>query len=385
MRLKYLIRKEFIQIRRNSFLPKMIVMFPIVLICVAPWITNMEVKNINVTIVDNDHSVLSQRLIHRTEQSNYFHFQGTAPKYDDAQQMLEQNKVDVIAVIPQHYERDLTMGRQPQVYIAANSVNGTKGMMGASYLSQIVTRNAEGGMRNAEGGTQNAGSGAALSAFRIPQSAFQIPQSASKSLYNKYQDYKLFMIPALIAIIVVMMCGFMPALNIVGEKEEGTIEQINVTPVRKWEFILAKLIPYWIIGLFVFTISLLLAWLVYGFTPAGNLGLLYISIMLLALVMSGLGLVVSNYSSQMQQAMLVMWFIMVCFLLLSGLFTPVQSMPDWAQTLTMVNPMRYFIDAMRTLYVRGGTFQSVWLQMTALAAFALVIDSWAVVSYKKNG
>lgn len=181
------------------------------------------------------------------------------------------------------------------------------------------------------------------------------------------------------------MCGFMPALNIVGEKEAGTIEQINVTPVRKWEFILAKLIPYWIIGLFVFTVSLLLAWLVYGFTPAGNLGLLYLSIMLLALIMSGLGLVVSNYSSQMQQAMLVMWFIMVCFLLLSGLFTPVQSMPDWAQTLTLCNPMRYFIDAMRTLYVRGGTLQSVWLQMTVLTAFALVIDSWAVASYKKNG
>lgn len=142
MRLKYLIRKEFIQIRRNSFLPRMIVMFPVFLICVAPWITNMEVKNINVTIVDNDHSVLSQRLIHRTEQSNYFHFLGTAPTYDDAQQALEKNKVDVIAVIPQHYERDLTLGRQPQVYIAANSVNGTKGMMGASYLSQIVTANA---------------------------------------------------------------------------------------------------------------------------------------------------------------------------------------------------------------------------------------------------
>ena len=125
--------------------------------------------------------------------------------------------------------------------------------------------------------------------------------------------------------------------------------------------------------------------LIYGFTPQGSIVLLYLSMMLLALIMSGLGLVVSNYSQQMQQAMLVMWFIMVCFLLLSGLFTPVQSMPQWAQTLTLCNPMRYFIEAMRTLYVRGGTWQSVTLQTTVLAAFALVIDTWAVVSYKKNG
>lgn len=124
--------------------------------------------------------------------------------------------------------------------------------------------------------------------------------------------------------------------------------------------------------------------LIYGFTPQGSIVLLYLSMMLLALIMSGLGLVVSNYSQQMQQAMLVMWFIMVCFLLLSGLFTPVQTMPQWAQTLTLCNPMRYFIDAMRTLYVRGGTWQSVTLQTTVLAAFALVIDTWAVLSYKKN-
>lgn len=364
MRLKYLIRKEFIQIRRNSFLPKMIVMFPIVLVCVAPWITNMEVKNINVAIVDNDHSTLSQRLIHRTEQSSYFHFKGTLPTYPMAHKELEKTGVDVVAVVPEHYERDLTLRRSPQIFIAANSVNGTKGMMGGSYLSQIVMQNA---------------------ASLAPSAAAYRQPATTKILYNKYQDYKLFMIPALIAIIVIMMCGFLPALNIVGEKEAGTIEQINVTPVRKWEFILAKLVPYWLIGIFVFTVSLFLAWLVYGFAPRGSILMLYVAMMLLTLIVSGIGLVVSNYSDQMQQAMLVMWFVIVCFMLLSGLFTPVQSMPDWAQDLTLVNPMRYFIDAMRTLYIRGGQVVSVMPQIFALSAFALVIDIWAVVSYKKNG
>lgn len=369
MRLRYLIQKEFIQIRRNSFLPKMIVMFPVFLICIAPWITNMEVKNIKVCLVDNDHSQTSMRLVHRIEQSRYFIFQGMARSYADAHREVERGNADVVAVIPPDYEKDLAVGRRPQLYIAANSVNGTKGMMGASYLQQIVQNSQfivhsydnNASLSNQEAGTMN-----------------------SKLLYNPHQDYKLFMIPALMAILIVMMCGFMPALNIVGEKEAGTIEQINVTPVHKWEFILAKLVPYWLIGLFVLTISLLLSWLVYGITPTGSLLLIYLAAMLLAFIMSGIGLIVSNYSEQMMQAMLVMWFCLVCFILLSGLFTPVQSMPQWAQTLTLVNPMRHFIDAMRTVFVRGGVFQSILPQLLVLTGMAVVINCWAVASYRKN-
>ncbi|RUL60212.1 ABC transporter permease [Prevotella koreensis] len=364
MRLICLIRKEFIQIRRNAFLPRMILAFPIVLICVAPWITNMEVKNINVVLVDNDHSQTSLRLDHRIEYSDYFKFCGMASSYREAHERLEKNEVDVIAVIPQHYERDIVNGRMPQVFIAANSVNGTKGMMGANYLTRIVAN------------VQSSGN----VWTKNNSSKFIV----DKTLYNVHHDYKLFMIPALMGILIVMMCGFMPALNIVGEKEVGTIEQINVTPVSKWEFILAKLVPYWVIGFFVISVSLLLAWLVYGFVSAGSVLLIYLSVMLLALVFSGLGLVVSNYSDQMQQAMFVMWFIMVCCILLSGLFTPVQSMPEWAQIMTRINPMRYFIEAMRTVFVRGGTFRSIQSQLVMLAVIATLINIWAVKSYRKN-
>lgn len=366
MRLKYLIRKEFTQILHDSFLPRLVVMFPIALICIAPWVTSMEVRDVRVCFVDNDGSTLSRRLIERTKHSQYFVVAGRADSYAEAMDLMKQGKTDVVAVVPRHYGRDAEKGGMPQVMVAANSVNGTKGMMGASYLSSTIAQNIS-SLRPAATTLGTAG-------LRVTE----------KKLYNPYEDYKLFMIPALMTILVVMMCGFLPALNIVGEKEKGTIEQINVTPVRKWEFILAKLIPYWIIGLLVFTISLLLSRLVYGFAPASGALALYLPVMLLALVMSGLGLVVSNYSSQMQQAMFVMWFFMVCFILLSGLFTPVQSMPEWAQRLTLVNPIRWFIDAMRTLYVRGGTLAGTQTQLIVLAAFAVVIDTWALVSYKKN-
>ena len=360
MTLKYLIQKEFTQIRRNAFLPKLIVVFPIMIMCVMPWVMNMEVKNIKVTVVDNDRSNLSQQLVHSIEASNYFIFKGQQPTYRDALQEIEESRADVVMVIPQDYSRDVTLGNQPQVLIAANAVNGTKGAMGGAYLTQIATAHVN------------------------PDLSSMQSRVTTLFLYNKNLNFKLFMIPALFAIVMMLMTGFLPALNIVGEKEAGTIEQINVTPVSKWSFILAKLIPYWIIALFVITVCLLLAWAVYGITSVGPLALIYLLVMLLALFWSSFGLMISNYSNTMQQAIFVMWFFVVMMLLLSGLFTPTRSMPSWAYATTYVNPMSYFIDAVRTVFIRGGGLSSIWHQVLALLGIGSVMAAWAVLSYRKN-
>ena len=345
MTLKYLIQKEFLQIRRNAFLPKLIIMFPIVIMCVMPWVMQMEVKNIVVDVVDIDHTVDSQRLVQQIAASNYFIFGGQKATYAEAIKDIEKGKADVILEI-----------RDGKYLIAANAVNGTKGSMGSAYLSQILRGS----------------------------SSFLLPPSSTTTLYNKQQNYKLFMIPALFAIVMMLMTGFLPTLNIVGEKEAGTIEQINVTPVSKWAFILAKLIPYWLIALFVITVCLLLAWLVYGITPVGPVWLIYVLAMLLALFFSSFGLIVSNYSDTMQQAMFVMWFFVVSIMLLSGLFTPTRSMPQWAYLTTYINPMHYFIDAIRTVFIRGGSLHETAHQVLALAGIGTLMGCWAVQSYKKN-
>ena len=347
MTLKYLIQKEFLQIRRNAFLPKLIIMFPIVIMCVMPWVMQMEVKNIVVDVVDIDHTVESQRLVQQIAASNYFIFGGQKATYAEAMKDIEKGRADVILEI-----------RDGKYLIAANAVNGTKGAMGSAYLSQIIS---------------NAAANSSLFTLH-----------SSLVLYNKGQNYKLFMIPALFAIVMMLMTGFLPTLNIVGEKEAGTIEQINVTPVSKWSFILAKLIPYWLIALFVITVCLLLAWLVYGITPAGPVWLIYVLAMLLALFFSSFGLIVSNYSDTMQQAMFVMWFFVVSIMLLSGLFTPTRSMPQWAYLTTYINPMHYFIDAIRTVFIRGGGLHETAHQVLALAGIGTLMGCWAVQSYKKN-
>ena len=203
--IRYLIQKEFLQIRRNAFLPRLIILFPIMIMCVMPWVMNMEVKNIVVDVVDIDHTVESQRLVQQIAASNYFIFNGQKATYAEAMKDIEKGKADIILEI-----------RDGQYLIAANAVNGTKGSMGSAYLGQII---------RGHGATDIRGDGATL------------------NLYNKHQNYKLYMIPALLAIVMMLMTGFLPTLNIVGEKESGTIEQINVTPVSKWAFILSKLIP----------------------------------------------------------------------------------------------------------------------------------------------
>ncbi len=347
--IKYLLQKEFLQIRRNSFMPKIIFIFPIMVMCVMPWVMNQEVTNIRVDVVDTDRTTESQQLVHQIEQSNYFIFNGQKATYQEALKDIETSQADIILEI-----------RDGQYLIAANAVNGTKGSIGSSYLSQIVTAH-------------------------VQPSVIAIQSKVSTLfLYNKGQSYKVFMIPALMGILMMMLCGFLPALNIVGEKEKGTIEQINVTPVSKWSFILAKLIPYWLIGLLVLTVCLILSWLVYGITCQGPLLLIYLLAILLALFFSSFGLIISNYSDTMQQAMLVMWFFVVCLMLLSGLFTPTRSMPSWAYLTTYVNPMHYFIDAIRTVFVRGGTFQSIAHQVYALVCISTLMAVWAVKSYKKN-
>lgn len=325
-----------------------------------PWVMNMEVKNILVDIVDNDRSTLSQQLVHEIEASKYFIFHGQQPTYAAALNNIEHSEADIAMVIPEHYSRDITLGRMPQVLIAANAVNGTKGSMGAAYLSQIVSTNAS------------------------PSAAAIQSKISTLYLYNKHLNFKLFMIPALFAIVMMLMTGFLPTLNIVSEKEAGTIEQINVTPISKWTFILAKLIPYWVIAFFIITVCLFIAWAVYGITSKGNIALIYLLAMLLALFFSSFGLIISNYSDTMQQAIFVMWFFVVILLLLSGLFTPTRSMPSLAYLTTYINPVSYFIEAMRTVFIRGGNFSSIIHQVFALLCIGMFMGGWAVISYKKN-
>lgn len=368
--IKFLIEKEFKQIRRHSFMPKLILMMPVLMMLILPWAANQEIKDLKFSVVDNDHSTLSQRLVHKISASEYFYLVDVSPSNDNAMESIESGDADIIIEIQRGFEKDLLTTGVGGVMVSANSVNGTKGSLSSVYMASIL-KNFASDVRSEY-------------AQQSTSSLLPIINIIPAYKFNPHLDYKVFMVPALMVMLLTLLTGFLPALNIVSEKEVGTIEQMNVTPVNKFTFILAKLIPYWVIGVSVLTVCFGIAALLYGLFPAGSLLTIYLFACVYILVVSGLGLVISNYSATMQQAMFVMFFFLMVMILMSGLFTPINSMPQWAQIITKFNPLSYFIQVMRMIYLKGSSFSDLCIQMLALCGFAVVFNIWAVYSYKKS-
>ena len=366
--LRYLLEKEFKQILRNKFLKKMLVAFPLMMIVVFPYVTSQEVTDVKVCIVDNDRSQASARLAMKVAASRCFALAGSEPTYSRALESVERGRADIVMEIPQGFARDAAKGMEPRVMVAANSVNGVRGALGAQYLGSIV------GALAAEARAES-GLAATVGAAAEPSPLHR---------YNPTLDYRVFMVPGLIAVLITLLCCALTALNIVGEKEAGTIEQINVSPVPRRLFILAKLMPNWAIGLVALAFGMAFAWAVHGITPAAGVATVLLPAALFILAASAMGMVISNYSDTMQQAMFVMFFFIIIMMLTCGLFTPVESMPQWAQAATSINPMTYFARAMRMAYLKGSSPADMAPCLAALAAFAVAFNAWAVLSYRKN-
>ncbi len=361
--LRFLLEKEFKQIFRNKVLPRLVLGMPIMVLFVLPWVADQELRNANVTVVDNDHSPSSRRLVEKIVSSDFFHLASYCDSYDEALATIESGDADAIVEIGDGFEKDVVNRSSASVAISVDGVNGTLASLSLSYLSAIISDYS-----------------AQISPIAMASPIAVVPNY----LYNSNLDYKVFMIPALMVMLLTLLTGFLPALNIVYEKEKGTIEQINVSPVGKLTFTLSKLIPYWVIGGVVLTISLSLAALVYGLVPSGSFVTIYLFSIIYIFVVSGFGIVVSNYSATMQQAMFVMYFFLLLFVLLSGLFSPISSMPETAQWITYINPLRYYIEAMRSIYLKGSNIFELSSQIIPLLIYAVVVNAWALVSYRKQ-
>lgn len=380
MMLRYLLEKEFKQIRRDKFLPRIIFIVPILQLIILPFAANFEMHHINIGIVNQDHSVLAHQLEDKIVASGYFQLQDSPDSHPHAIPPLEENKVDLLIEIPTHFERNLYKEGTADVFIAANAVNGTKGALGVTYLNSILQDfNREKGFSmgvNRKSETS--------SEIRPNPNATKQEGITSIYLYNPHLSYKMFMVPGIMAFLLTIISGFLSALNIVREKEKGTIEQINVTPVPKYLFLLSKLIPFWIIGFVLLTIAILVSWIVYGLTPQGNFGVIYLFAAVYLIAFTGFGLTISSVSSTQQQAMLSAFFIMIIFVLLSGLFTPISSMPEWAQTITLFNPIRYFIEVIRMVYLKGSSLIDLQGHFVITCLFAVFFNILAVISYRKQ-
>ncbi len=364
--LRYLLEKEFKQFFRNSFLPKLVIALPFVALAIFPLIANMDVKNLALAVIDNDRSQTSRQLQEKIVSSGNFRMTGYFDNTEAALQSIERGSADLLLEIPPKFQENLNRENSGSVMISANAVNGMKGGLGSAYLTRII----------ADFNTQ----------LNSQFSTLNSPLIEVRPLFrfNPNLSYKVFMIPALMAMMLTLICGFLPTLNIVSEKENGTIEQMNVTPVGKFTLIISKLIPYWIAGFVVATLCMFTAFLFYGMLPKGSILLIYLFAIVFVLCISGFGLIVSNYANNIQQAIFIMFFFVMTMIFLSGLYTPYQNMPEWAQIMGNVSPLKFFIQSLRMIYLKGATFFDMQHLFYPLCGLAVFFNGWAVLSYRKK-
>lgn len=368
--LKFLLQKEFRQILRDPGILRIIFILPVIQLLVLPWAADYEIKNIKLAVADHDHSDYSRKLISKITASGYFILTGYSGSYNDAMKQIEHDKADLILEIPASFEKDLVKEDEAKLFLAVNAINGVKAGLGSAYLRSIIA---------------DYNSEVRLEWIQFPRFSPEISiDIVSSNWFNPLMNYKFFMVPGILVLLLTMVGSILTSINIVKEKEIGTIEQINVTPVKKYHFILGKLIPFWVLGLLVFSIGFTIAWLVYGIVPAGSFFTIYFFAAIYLLAVLGLGLLISTYANNQQQAMLISFFIMMIFVLLGGLYTSIDSMPGWAKILTKFNPVSYFIDVIRLVVLKGSGLGDIKDQALTIFGFAVVLNSWAMINYRKR-
>ncbi|SOE20801.1 ABC-2 type transport system permease protein [Spirosomataceae bacterium TFI 002] len=366
----YLLQKEFKQIFRNPTILKLIFAMPVIQLILIPLAADYEIKHISVSVVDLDRSTYSQRLTHKLSASGYFELIEYHSSYEKSLQTVGDGDTDIIITIPQNFEKDLIKESKNKIHIAADAVNGVRANLGVAYASQIV------GNFNQE----------------VREEWMQLPrfvdqkqvEITSSNWYNPHTNYYLFMVPGILAILVTMVGSFLTALNIVAEKESGTIDQLNVTPLKKYQFILGKLIPFWVLGMLSITIGIGVSYIVYQIWPVGSVLTVFAYSAIYLFGVLGIGLLVSTFADTQQQATLFAFFFMMIFILLGGLYTPIESMPDWAQWLTKINPPAYFIKVIRAVYIKGSSFTDLLPDLYAMISFAVLFNGLAIWNFRKT-
>ncbi|MDE6440107.1 MAG: ABC transporter permease [Bacteroidales bacterium] len=368
----FLLEKEFKQILRNRIILAMIIALPTIQLAILPHAATYEIRHINLAVVDADHSTLSAELTAKLNASRYFNLVSDGTSYEDALELVEDGKAHLILEIPPHFEKDLRLASKAGLMIAVDAVDGTMGSIGSSYLNQILQSFTAGLVARGEIAYPEADG---------PQARIQvIPQYR----YNTQLDYKTYMVPGILVMLLTLVGGILAALNIVSEKEQGTLEQINVSPVPKQSYLLAKVIPFWIIGLLTLAIGLLIARFLYGIVPAGSLLTLYTFAAVYVVAFTGFGLLISVAAKTQQQSMFIAFFFLLIFFLMGGLFTPISSMPYWAQVITWFNPTAYLIDVVRLIVMKGSGFADLVPQFFCILGFAVVFNVWAIFGYDKT-
>ena len=365
-----MLTKEFKQIFRNKVMIPIIFVVPVVQMILLTYAASLEMKGIKMVVVDQDLSQASRLLVSAFKGSPFFELVHSTTSYEEAESMLTADQADVILHMNAQFEKRLFSEQETDLQLVVNAINATEAGLIQAYCTQIV---------------QEYNQLLRVRWFGMDDSAGRLSLELNPSYwYNPELDYKIYMVSGILVILVTLIGMILTALNLVREKEMGTTEQINVTPIRKYQFILAKLLPFWFIALFELAFGLVVGKLLYQLPMVGSLGLLFLFTCVYLLVVLGLGLFLSTISNTQQQLMFVVFFFMLTFILMSGVFTPAESMPQWAQKINLVNPAAYFMKVIRMILLKGSEFHDIRREFFSLLVYGVLILSLAVTNYRKT-
>ncbi|NLN30646.1 MAG: ABC transporter permease [Bacteroidales bacterium] len=366
----YLIRKEFLQIFRDRFIGKAIFAVPLVQMLILVPAVTFEIKEIRLCIIDMDMSSDSRRLINQLEGSSFFRIRHSTFSEKEARSLLHKNRYDVILHIPEGFGRDIGNSKAGALLASVNAINATTAQLSWTYLNGVI--------RDYNINILMENPGSISTAGIIP--GIDI---TNRYWYNEKLVYSYYMLPGILAILVTAIGFLLAGLNLVKEKETGTIEQINVTPIRKYQFITAKMVPFIIIGLLDLALGLALGRLIFKIPFEGSIGLFFLCAAIFMIAVLGIALFISTFSSSQQQFMFVAFFFMMIFILMSGIFTPFDSMPVWAIKFNLVNPMAYLIRINRMIMLKGSGLIDISRDVISLTVLAILFTGFAVRRYRK--
>ena len=399
-----LIKKEFLQVFRNPLLLSILVVAPLVEFMIFPFCADYEIKVLDIAFIDNDHSQMSKDIIHKFNSSDIFVTHGILDNKKSADEMMKHDKIDILIEIPQDFEQDLFNNQETRIAITANAINSVKAGIGTGYAQEIIG----GYMQDFAEKSGSAELQALAAKIQAEQAAAQKRQKEGKmSLpsidnnttvssrpakigisniywYNEQMNYKNLIVPGILVILVTLIGCYVTALNLVREKEIGTIEQVNVTPIKRWQFLIGKMIPFWLLGMVEFIAGLLIMKFIFGISVQGSVPVLLGITAIYLLVMLGLGFFISSVSENQLQSMFIVLFLFIVFVLLSGVFTPTEGMPEWAHKINYLNPMSFYIEVIKKIILKGSAFYSVQTETIVLSIMAVLINTGAILSYKES-
>lgn len=380
-RVSVLIRKEFYQTFRDPRTRLLLFGPPLIQLILFGFAVNLDVENARMAWMDMDQTPESRELLAAFQGSRYFRVTATPGNSREIQDLMDHGRVEAVIRVLPGFSRDIKRGNTADVQILVDGTNSNTASIVSSYAVQIVM-----GYGNKILGAQPKLSLTSPSAGRGGASPSVIPvlTAQSRVWFNPSLKSRVYFVPGVIAIVIGLVTMMLTAMSIVREREIGTMEQLMVTPIRSFELILGKLLPFAIVGIIDVAMVVIAALLIFGIPLRGSILLLFGCTVLYLLSTLGVGLFISTISYTQQQAMMSSFFFFVPAMLLSGFAFPIRNMPEIVQYLTYLNPIRYFMQIVRNVFLKGVGMESLWQETTALFVFGVVILGLSVLRFQKK-